>query len=87
MQKMEEWCLQAQRCSQPNGREHINRIVHKESNSIVVKKSEVSKIIDCVYQETKDDGAAKLKIHTSHQHSGISRRIIQANLTSMKQNQ
>lgn len=63
------------------------RIVEKESNSIVVKRSEVSKIVDCVYQETKGDGAAKLKIHTSHQYSGISRRIIQANLNSMKQNQ
>ena len=63
------------------------RIVQKESNSIVVKRSEVSKIVDCVYQETKGDGAAKLKIHTSHQYSGISRRILQANLNSMKQNQ
>lgn len=63
------------------------RIVEKESNSIVVKRSEVSKIVDCVYQETKGDGAAKLKIHTSHQYSGISRRMIQANLNSMKQNQ
>ena len=63
------------------------RIVKKESNSIVVKRSEVSKIVDCVYQETKGDGAAKLKIHASHQYSGISRRIIQRNLNSMKQNQ
>ena len=63
------------------------RIVQKESNSIVVKRSEVSKIVDCVFQETKGDGAAKLKIQTSHQYSGISRRIIQANLNSMKQNQ
>lgn len=63
------------------------RIVHKPSNSIVVKKSEVSKIVNYVYQETKGDGAAKLKIHASHQYSGISRRIIQANLNSMKQNQ
>ena len=63
------------------------RIVHKASNSIVVKKSEVSKIVNCVYQETKGDGAAKLKIHASHQYSGISRRIIEANLNSMKQNQ
>ena len=38
------------------------QIVHKPSNSMVVKKSEVSKIVNCVYQETKGDGAAKLKI-------------------------
>ena len=63
------------------------RIVHKASNCIVVKKSEVSKIVDCAYQETKGDGAVKLKIHTSYQCTGISRRIIQANLNSMKQNQ
>ena len=83
---MEEWYQRAQRCSRPNGREHINRIVQKESNSIVVKKPEVSKIVDCVYQEKKDDGAAKLKMHTSRQYSGKSRRIILANLNSMKQN-
>ena len=63
------------------------RIVHKPSNSIVVEKMEVSKIVNCVYQETNGDGAAKLKIHASHQYSGISRKIIQANLNSMKHNQ
>ena len=63
------------------------RIVHKASNCIVVKNSEVSKIVDCAYQETKGDGAVKLKIHTSYQYTGMSRRIIQANLNSMKQNQ
>ena len=83
---MEEWYQRVQRCSRPIGRKHINRIVQKESNSIVIKKSEVSEIVDCVYQETKDDGAAKLKTRTSHQYSGISRRIIQANLNLMKQN-
>ena len=83
---MEEWYQRVQRCSRPIGRKHINRIVQKESNSIVIKKSEVSEIVDCVYQETKDDGAAKLKTRMSHQYSGISRRIIQANLNLMKQN-
>ena len=62
-------------------------IIHKVSNSIVDKKSEASKIVNCIYQETKGDGTAKLKIQASHQYSGISRRIIQANLNSMKKNQ
>ena len=80
---MEEWYQRAQRCSRSIGRKHINRIVQKESNSIVIKKSEVSEIVECVYQEAKDDDAAKLK---TPEYSGISRRIIQANLNLMKQN-
>ena len=63
------------------------RIVHQASNCIVVKKSEVSKIVACAYQETKGDGAVKLKIHTCYQYTGISRRIIQANLNSRKQSE
>ena len=35
------------------------RVVHKASNSIVVKRTECLKIANCIYQETKGDGAAK----------------------------
>jgi transposase InsO family protein len=54
---------------------------------MVVRKSEIALIVDCAYQETKGDGARKLKLHTSHLYSGLSRNIIQNKLNVMKQPQ
>ena len=54
---------------------------------MVVRKSEIALIVDCAYQETKGDGARKLKLHTSHLYSGLSRNIIQNKVNVMKQPQ
>ncbi len=54
---------------------------------MVVRKSEIPLIVDRVYHETKGDGARKLKLHTSHHYSGLSRNAIQKNLNVMKQPQ
>ena len=62
-------------------------IICKASNCIVVRKSEIALIVHCAYQETKGDGARKLKLHTSHLYSGLSRNIIQNKLNVTKQPQ
>ena len=54
---------------------------------MVVRKSEIALIADCAYQETKGDGARKLKLHTSYLYSGLSRNIIQNKLNVTKQPQ
>ena len=60
------------------------RIVEKKNNCIVLKKSEVSQLVNSAYHETKGEGAKKLKRQMSHTYCGLSRRIIQRNLNSMK---
>ena len=54
---------------------------------MVVRKSEIAPIVNSVYQETKGDGARKLKLHTSYHYNGLSRNVIQNNLNVMKQPQ
>ena len=44
---------------------------------MVARKSEIAHIVDRAYQETKGEGARKLKVHTSHYYSGLSRNAIQ----------
>lgn len=63
------------------------RIVEKATNCIVVKKSEVSQLVDCAYDEAKGEGAKKLTKRMSQLYSGLSRQIIQQNLNSLKQQQ
>ena len=48
------------------------RIVEKASNCIVVKKSEVSQLVDNAYYETKGEGAKKLSKQMSHIYRGLS---------------
>ena len=59
------------------------RIVEKATNCIVMKKSDVSQLVDSAYYETKGEGAKKL----SKQMAQLSRRIIQHSLNSIKQQQ
>ena len=63
------------------------RIVEKKNNCIVVKKSEVSQLVNSAYHETKGEGPKKLNRQMCHTYCGLSRRIIQRNLNSMKQQQ
>ena len=56
------------------------RIVEKGSNCIVVKKSEVSRLVDSAYYETKGEGARKLSKKMFQIYRGLSRRIIQHGL-------
>ena len=63
------------------------RIVEKATNCIVLKKSEVSQVVDRAYCQTKGEGAVKLSKQMSQIYCGLSRRIIQRNLNSMKQQQ
>ena len=63
------------------------RIVERATNCIVIKKSEVAQLVDSAYEETKGEGAEKLRNHMSQLYCGLSRRIIQRNLNSMKQQQ
>ena len=63
------------------------RIVEKATNCIVVKKSDVSQLVDSAYYETKGEGAKKLSKQMSQIYRGLSRRIIQHSLNSMKQQQ
>ena len=63
------------------------RIVEKGSNCIVVKKSEVSRLVDSAYYETKGEGARKLSKQMFQIYLGLSRQIIQHGLNSMKQQQ
>ena len=63
------------------------RIVEKVTNCIVVKKWDVSQLLDSAYYETKGEGAKKLSKQMSQIYRGLSRRIIQHSLNSMKQKQ
>ena len=54
---------------------------------MVARKSEIAQIVDRAYQETKGEGARKLKVHTSHYYSGLSRNAIQKKLNVMKKPQ
>ena len=63
------------------------RLVEKPTNCIVLKKSKVSQIVDRAYRQTKGEGAVKLSKQMSESYYGLSRRIIQRNLNSMKQQQ
>ena len=47
---------------------------------MVAQKSEIAQIVDLAYQETKGEGARRLKVHTSHYYSGLSRNAIQKKL-------
>ena len=51
---------------------------------MVAQKSEIAQIVDLAYQETKGEGARRLKVHTSHYYSGLSRNAIQKKLNVMK---
>lgn len=51
---------------------------------MVARKSEIAQIVDRAYQETKGEVARKLKVHTSHYYSGLSRNAIQKKLNVMK---
>lgn len=53
------------------------RIVEKATNCIVVKKSDVSQLVDSAYYETKAEGAKKLSKQMAQMYRGLSRRIIQ----------
>ena len=53
----------------------------------MLKKSEVSQVVDRAYCQTKGEGAVKLSKQMSQIYCGLSRRIIQRNLNSMKQQQ
>ena len=64
-----------------------SRIVEKASNCILVKKSEVSQLVDSAYYETKGEGAKKLSKQMFQIYRGLSRRMIQHGLNSMKQQQ
>ena len=63
------------------------RIVEKATNCIVVKKSDVSQLLDGAYYETKGEGAKKSSKQMSQIYRGLSRRLIQHSLNSMKQQQ
>lgn len=63
------------------------RIVEKATNCIVVKKSDVSQLVDSAYYETKGEGTKKLGKQMAQIYRGLSRRIIQHSLNSMKQQQ
>ena len=54
---------------------------------MVAQKSEIAQIVDLAYQETKGEGARRLKVHTSHYYSGLSRNAIQKKLNVMKKPQ
>ena len=51
---------------------------------MVARKSEIAQIVDRAYQETKGEGASKLKVHY---YSGLSRNAIQKKLNVMKKPQ
>ena len=63
------------------------RIVEKASNCIVVKKSDVSQLVDSAYYETKGEGAKKLSKQMPQIYCRLLRRVIQRGLNSMKQQQ
>ena len=50
------------------------RIVEKASNCILVKKSEVSQLVDSAYYETKGEGGSKkMSKHMSQIYRGLAR--------------
>ena len=63
------------------------KIVERETSCIEIKTSEVAQLVDSAYEETKGEGAEKLRNQMSQLYCGLSRRIIQRNLNSMKQQQ
>ena len=63
------------------------RIIYRPSNCMVARKSEIAQIVDRAYQEPEGVGARKLKVHTSHYYSGLSRNAIQKKLNVMKKPQ
>ena len=63
------------------------RMVEKPTNYIVLKKSEVFQLVDRASCQTKGEGAGKLNKEMSQIYCGLSRRIIQRSLTSIKQKQ
>ena len=65
----------------------VQRIVHTNTGSIVIKKSELSSIVHSYYDESKGDGALKLSKSIRHRYSGLSQNFIQKNLNVMKETQ
>lgn len=65
----------------------VQRIVHTNTGSIVIKKSELSSIVHSYFDESKGDGALKLSKTIRHRYSGLSRNFIQKNLNVMKETQ
>ena len=63
------------------------RMVENANNCIVVKKSGVSQLVDSAYYETKGEGPKKLSEQMSQIYRGLSRRIIQHSLNSVRQQQ
>ena len=61
--------------------------IYRPSNCMAARKSEIVQIVDRAYQETKGEGARKLKVRTSHYYSGLSRNAIQKKLNVMKKPQ
>ena len=55
----------------------VQRIVHTNTGSIVIKKSELSSIVHCYYDQSKGDGAVKLMKSIRHRYSGLSRNFIE----------
>ena len=65
----------------------VQRIVHTNTGSIVIKKSELSSIVHSYFDESKGDGALKLSRTIQHRYSGLLRNFIQKNLNVMKETQ
>ena len=59
-------------------------MVEKPTNYIVLKKSEVSQLVDRASCQTKGEGAGKLSKEMSQIYCGLSRRLIQRNLSLIK---
>ena len=53
----------------------------------MVKKSDVSQLVDGAYYETKSEGTKKLSKQMSQIYHGLLRRVIQHSLNSLKQQQ
>ena len=51
----------------------------------MVKKSDVSQLVDGAYYETKSEGTKKLSKQMSQIYHGLLRRVIQHSLNSLKQ--
>ena len=61
----------------PMARNAAQRIVHTDTGSIVIKKSDLSSIVHSYYDESKGDGALKLSKSIRHRYSGLSGNCIQ----------
>lgn len=55
----------------------VQRIVHTNTGSIVIKKSKLSSIVYGYYDQSKGDGALKLSKSIRHRYSGLARNFIQ----------